>query len=113
MGGGALRGAWEVDGNGGSGGAHPTGKGRAPRAGPGQNSDSRMLRTCTKNCPKQKLPVAGSERGLPLGRVNRYSNYATIAIVLSDRCFVLVSQPVFIASLRGHTRSSRAQSTVT
>ena len=34
MGGGALREACEVDRNAGSGGAHPTGKGRAPRAGP-------------------------------------------------------------------------------
>ena len=66
-----------------------------------------------KTVQNQKLPVAGSERGLPLGRVNRYSNYATIASVLSNRCFVLISNTVFIASLRGHTRSSRAQSTVT
>ena len=67
MGGGALREACEVDRNAGSGGAHPTGKGRAPRAGPRENSDSRMLRTCTKNCPKPKTARGGVRTRIAAG----------------------------------------------
>ena len=81
--------------------------------GPGKIVTAACCAPAQKTVQNQKLPVAGSERGLLLGRVNRYSNYATIAIVLSHWCFVLLSTTVFIASLRGHTRSSRAQSTVT
>ena len=91
---GGMGGGWKWGIRSSRGAPVPNGKG-ARAAGGGKTVTAVCCAPAQKTVQNQKLPVAGSERGLPLGRVNRYSNYATIAIVLSDRCFVLISSTRF------------------
>ena len=58
--------------------------------GPGKIVTAACCAPAQKTVQNQKLPVAGSERGLPLGRDNRYSNYATKAIVFQTGVLYLV-----------------------